>query len=48
MPTEGKKAFAPPCVVEIPAKNGLPKVTSKPEVEELDVKGAVDVLHPLT
>jgi len=47
MPTEGRKAFAFP-KFDVPTKNGLPKVTSKPDVEVLDVKGAVDVLPPLT
>ena len=47
IPTEGKKAFNPPRL-EVPVKNGFPKVTFSPDADVPEDNGAVDVPDPLT
>ena len=47
IPTEGLKAFTPPRL-EVPVKNGFPKVTFNPDEEVPEDNGAVDVPDPLT
>jgi len=46
MPIEGGNRFVPP-KFDVPVKNGLPKVTSNPEVEELESIAVVDVVDPV-
>ena len=46
IPTEGLKAFTPQRE-EVPTKNGVANVTSKPEAEVPEFCGNVDVLPPV-